>query len=285
MANPHAGPKRLTTRARKLTRAVAAAAALTLIAPGALVAQTLDLDASTLVDLTHPYNASTIYWPTEKAAFKLEPRSVGRTAGGFFYAAFAFCMPEHGGTHLDAPYHFGERQEPVEQIALRRLIAPAVVIDVTAQARKDRDYRVSAADVLGFEKAQGPIVAGTIVLARTGWSRHWPDRLAYLGDATPGDASKLRFPGYGEDAARLLVEERQVALLGIDTASVDYGRSTDFIVHRVAASRNVANLENLTNLDRLPARGATLIALPMKIEGGSGAPVRVVAIVPKAPSK
>lgn len=249
------------------------------VAPGA---QRLDLDASTLVDLTHPYNASTIYWPTEKAAFKLEPRSVGQTPGGYFYAAFAFCMPEHGGTHLDAPYHFGERQDPVEQIALRRLIAPAVVIDVTAQALKDRDYRVTAADVLAFEKAQGPIAAGTIVLARTGWSRHWPDRLAYLGDATPGDASNLRFPGYGEDAARLLVEQRQVALLGIDTASVDIGRSTDFIVHRVAAARNVANLENLTNLDRLPARGATIFALPMKIEGGSGAPVRVVAIVPKS---
>jgi kynurenine formamidase len=123
------------------------------------------------------------------------------------------------------------------------------------------------------------------VLVRTGWSRHWPDRLAYLGDNTPGDASKLRFPGYGEDAARLLVEERQVVLLGIDTASVDFGRSTDFIVHRVAAARNVANLENLTNLDRLPPRGATVIALPMKIEGGSGAPVRVVALVPKTPQK
>jgi kynurenine formamidase len=264
-----------------LVRVTGLAGALAVAASGMLTAQKLDLDASTLVDLTHPYNASTVYWPTEKAAFKLEPRSVGQTPGGFFYAAFAFCMPEHGGTHLDAPYHFGERQEPVEQIALRRLIAPAVVIDVTTQARKDRDYRVSAADVLAFEKAQGPIAAGSIVLVRTGWSRHWPDRLAYLGDATPGDASNLRFPGYGEDAARLLVEQRQIALLGIDTASVDYGRSTDFIVHRVAAARNVANLENLTNLDRLPARGATLVALPMKIEGGSGAPVRVVAIVPR----
>jgi kynurenine formamidase len=287
MADLQSGPGLFTTRARGLTQAVAAAAALLLTAmSGGLGAQKLDLDASTLVDLTHPYNASTIYWPTEKAAFKLEPRSVGQTPGGYFYAAFAFCMPEHGGTHLDAPYHFGERQEPVEQIALRRLIAPAVVIDVTTQARKDRDYRLSAADVLAFEKTQGgPIAAGSIVLVRTGWSRHWPDRLAYLGDNTPGDASKLRFPGYGEDAARLLVEERQVVLLGIDTASVDFGRSTDFIVHRVAAARNVANLENLTNLDRLPPRGATVIALPMKIEGGSGAPVRVVAIVPKASPK
>jgi len=244
-------------------------------------AQRLDLAASTLVDLTHSYNPQTIYWPTEKAAFKLEPRSVGPTPGGYFYAAFAFCMPEHGGTHLDAPYHFGERQETTDEIPLRRLIAPAIVIDVSSAAVKDRDYRLTPADVLAFEKSEGPIAPGTIVLVRTGWSRHWPDRLAYLGDATPGDASKLRFPGYGEDAARLLVEDRQVATLGIDTASVDYGRSTDFMVHRLAAARNVPGLENLTNLDRLPPRGATVLALPMKIEGGSGGPVRVVAIVPK----
>ena len=175
-------------------------------------AQKLDLDSSTLVDLTHPYNAKTIYWPTEKAAFKLEPRSVGQTPGGYFYAAFAFCMPEHGGTHLDAPYHFGEHQEPAEQIPLRRLIAPAVVIDVTDAARKDRDYRVTAADVLAFEKAK----AARLPPARSCWcapagAATGPIALAYLGDDTPGDASKLRFPGYGEDAARLLVEERQVA--------------------------------------------------------------------------
>jgi kynurenine formamidase len=261
--------------------ALALAGPMWLVGPASAAAQKIDLDTSTLVDLTHAYNPQTIYWPTEKAAFKLETRAQGQTPGGYFYAAFAFCMPEHGGTHLDAPFHFGEHQESAEQIPLRRLMAPAVVIDVSAAAQKDRDYRLSAGDVLAFEKAHGPIAAGTIVLMRTGWSRHWPNKLAYLGDETPGDASKLRFPGYGEDAARLLVEQRQVALLGIDTASVDYGKSTDFIVHRVAAARNVPNLENLTSLDRLPPRGATVVALPMKIEGGSGGPVRVVAIVGK----
>jgi kynurenine formamidase len=100
-----------------------------------------------------------------------------------------------------------------------------------------------------------------------------------MGDDTPGDASKLSFPSYGEDVARLLVEERRVAALGIDTASIDYGRSQDFVVHRIAAARNVPGLENLTNLDRLPARGAIAIALPIKLEGGSGGPVRVVALV------
>jgi len=164
---------------------------------------------------------------------------------------------------------------------MEQLVAPAVVIDITAQASKDRDYRLTREDVLQFEKKNGQIGHGTIVLLRTGWSRHWPNAKAYLGDDTPGDASRLSFPSYGAEAARLLVEERSVAAIGIDTASIDYGRSTDFQVHRIAAARNVPGFENLTNLDRLPVRGATVIALPMKIEGGSGGPLRAIALVPR----
>jgi len=126
----------------------------------------------------------------------------------------------------------------------------------------------------------GRIETGTIVLLRTGWSSRWPDRERYLGDDTPNDASKLRFPSFGEDAARLLVEERGVKAIGADVASIDYGQSKDFIVHRIAAARNVPGLENLTNLDSIPVTGAVVIGLPMKIEGGSGGPVRVIALVP-----
>ena len=116
---------------------------------------------------------------------------------------------------------------------------------------------------------------------RTDWSRHWPDAMAYLGDDTPGDASNLQFPGFGADATRILAEQRKVSLLGVDTASVDYGKSQDFIVHRIGAAQGVANLENLANLNQLPTTGAIIVALPMKIEGGSGGPARVVALVPK----
>ena len=133
--------------------------------------------------------------------------------------------------------------------------------------------------MLAFEKRHGAIAAGSIVLLRTGWSRHWPNAKAYMGDDTPGDASKLSFPGYGGDAAKLLVDDRRVGVLGIDTASIDYGKSTDFMVHRIAAAQNVAGLENLTNLDQLPPTGVTVVALPMKIEGGSGGPLRAVALV------
>jgi len=239
----------------------------------------IDLSTYRMVDLTHAYGSRTVYWPTSPTKFSLERLAYGKTEGGYFYAANTLCTPEHGGTHLDAPLHFAEGNRSADQVPLEQLIAKAVVIDARPQAEKERDYRLTREDVLAFEKAHGRIAAGTIVLLRTGWSRHWPDAKAYLGDDTPGDASKLSFPSYGVDAARLLVEERRVAALGIDTASIDYGRSTDFQVHRVAAAQNVPGLENLTNLDQLPATGALVIALPMKIEGGSGGPLRAVALV------
>jgi kynurenine formamidase len=255
-------------------------AAAVLLTAAATREQTPDLSKQRIVDLSHAYGPSTVYWPTSPTRFTLQKLASGRTEAGYFYAANTVCTPEHGGTHLDAPRHFAEAGQTTEQIPLDRLIAPAVVLDVTAQASANRDYRLTPEDVRQFEKAYGTIPRGTIVLLRTGWSRRWPDVKAYLGDDTPGDASKLTFPSYGVEAARLLVEERGAAALGVDTASIDYGRSTDFQVHRIAAARNVPGLENLTNLDQLPLRGALVIALPMKIEGGSGGPLRAVAMVP-----
>lgn len=246
-----------------------------------VTADDFDLTAFRLVDLTHAYNEQTVYWPTSPTHFEKTTLSEGQTSGGYFYSAYTVCMPEHGGTHLDAPVHFAEGGQTADAVPLKNLIAPAVVIDVSRAAQKDRDYRLTKNNVLDFEARHGVIEAGTIVLVRTGWSRHWPDALAYLGDDTPGDASKLSFPGYGERATELLVEERGVVMLGIDTASIDYGASTDFMAHRVSAARNVAGLENLTNLNELPPTGTILMALPMKIEDGSGGPVRVVALVPR----
>lgn len=241
----------------------------------------LDLSAYRLVDLTHTYNDDTLYWPTSTSRFELTELAAGETAAGYFYSAYAVCTPEHGGTHLDAPVHFAANGRPNHAIPLESLIAPGVVIDVTAKAAADPRFRLTVEDVRAFEAQHGRIAAGTIVLLKTGWSARWPDALRYLGDDTPGDASRLVFPSYGVDAARLLVEERNVAMLGVDTASIDYGPSQDFAVHRIAAARNVAGIENLTNLDVLPAADFTVFALPIKIEGGSGGPVRVVALVPR----
>lgn len=245
-------------------------------------AQSLDLRDYRAIDLTHAYDSQTLYWPSRPPDhFELQKLAYGKTPGGWFYASNRVCTPEHGGTHLDAPIHFHEGGQTTEQLSLEKLLAPAVKIDITRQAQADRNYRLTREDVLRFEARAGRIQPGTIVLLQTGWSRFWPNREKYFGDASVEDASRLQFPSYSEDAARLLVEERQVAMIGVDTASIDYGRSQDFIVHRVAAARNVGGLENLTGLDALPETGFSVIALPMKIAGGSGGPVRVVALVPK----
>lgn len=241
----------------------------------------IDLANYAPVDLTYPYDETTLFWPTATQRFELTSTAYGMTDGGYFYSSNDFCAPEHGGTHLDAPIHFAENRHTVEQIELERLIAPVVVIDVSTKAASDPDYRLTAEDVAAWEAEHGEIEAGTAVLLRTGWGARWPDALAYLGDDTPGDASNLHFPSYGEAAARVLVEERQVAILGVDTASIDHGPSTDFIVHQIANGANVPGLENVAHLDRVPATGAWLIALPMKIGGGSGGPVRIVALVPR----
>lgn len=249
------------------------------IALFAASAGALDLSEYELIELSHPYNEETIYWPTSPSKFELTQLASGETSGGWFYSANAMCTPEHGGTHFDAPVHFAADGHPVDAVPLENLIGPAVVIDVSPKARADRDYRLTVDDVLEFERRHGRIAADTIVLLRTDWSERWPNVKEYLGDDTPGDASRLSFPSYGADAARLLVEDRRVVLLGVDTASIDYGSSSDFPVHRIAAARNVGGLENLTGLAALPPTGATLMALPMKIEGGSGAPVRVIALI------
>ena len=252
-----------------------------LLAISPSTASALELENYELVDLSHSYGENTLYWPTSPTAFEKEQLAYGISEGGWFYSAYSVCTPEHGGTHIDAPMHFAAGGISTEKIPLESLLAQAVVIDASNRAAADRNYRLTAEDVAEFEKEHGEISAGTIVLMRTDWSDHWPDAMAYLGDDTPGDASQLQFPGFGAEATKILTEERKVAMLGVDTASVDYGKSQDFIVHRIGAAQGVANLENLTNLDRLPATGATIIALPMKIEGGSGGPARVVALVPK----
>lgn len=249
--------------------------AMTACSPGAPA----PIEDRQVVDLTHAYDDDTVYWPTDTRGFQLEQLASGHTEGGWFYSANAFCTAEHGGTHIDAPIHFSEDGLPVDQVPLSDLVGPAVVIDVADKAAEEPDYRLAVADVEAHESRHGPIPEGAIVLLRTGWSERWPDVRAYLGDDTPGDASKLSFPAYGEQAAQFLIEERGARALGVDTASIDYGRSTDFPVHRIAAAKQVSGLENLTELDALPRAGFTVIALPMKIAGGSGGPVRVIALL------
>jgi kynurenine formamidase len=239
-----------------------------------------DLARARVVDLTYPFDSATIYWPTSPAAFELHRLSFGPTPGGWFYAANSFCAPEHGGTHMDAPIHFSRTGRTADQVPVRQLMAPAAVLDVRSKTKSDPDYRLTVADIHDWEARHGAVPPGAIVLLRTGWGSRWPDRKAYLGDDTPGDASHLHFPSYGKEAAEYLVRERKVGAIGVDTASIDYGASRDFVVHQIAAAADVPGLENVARLEELPESGAWVIALPMKIAGGSGGPLRAVALVP-----
>jgi kynurenine formamidase len=206
----------------------------------------------------------------------------GMTPGGYYYAANNVFTSEHGGTHIDAPVHFAQGRQTVDQVPLERLVGAAVVIDVTGRAEGDADYQVTVADIQEAEARDGQIPPDAIVVIRTGFSRRWPDAARYLGTAERGaDAvAKLHFPGLQPEAARWLVEKRQLKAIGIDTASIDYGQSTLYESHRALFERDIPAFENLTALDRLPSRGAFVVALPMKIGGGSGAPLRAIAIVP-----
>lgn len=239
--------------------------------------------AGTFVDLSHDYSDQSIFWPTAEG-FRLDSVADGMTDKGYYYAANNFSSAEHGGTHIDAPVHFARGRWTVDQIPLDRLIGDAAVIDVSAACAKDPDYQVSVADMTSWEEAHGTLPEGAIVLIRTDFARRWPDAEKYLGTRERGEAAvpKLHFPGLHPDAARWLADTRRVKAVGLDTASIDYGQSTLFEAHRMLYARNIPAFENLTNLDRLPARGASIVALPMKIKGGSGAPLRAVAIVPPA---
>ena len=232
------------------------------------------------IDLTYPFDSTTIYWPTAKP-FHLEVVSAQRMRGGYYYAANNFSAAEHGGTHLDAPVHFAQGKHTADAIPLTQLMGRAVVIDVTRQADSSADYLVTAADLTAWEAAHGPIPAGAIVLIRTGWGSRWPDRARYLGTTKTGPAAvpELHFPGLHPDAARVLIE-RKIDAVGIDTPSIDYGQSTAFDVHQRLFAADIPAFENVANLGRLPATGAFVIALPMKIAGGSGGPLRIVALLP-----
>jgi kynurenine formamidase len=243
---------------------------------------TAPFPSGTLVDLSHPYDAHTIFWPTADP-FRLEKVADGMTPGGYYYGANNFFTAEHGGTHIDAPVHFAKGHQSVDMIPLDRLIGPAIVIDVREASNASPDYQVTVADFERAERENGPIPRDAIVLLRTGFSTRWPDAARYLGTAERGQdaVAKLHFPGLHPDAARWLVANRPIKAIGIDTASIDYGQSTLFESHRVLYERDIPAFENLTALDRLPARGTYVVALPMKIAGGSGAPLRAVAVLPQ----
>lgn len=235
----------------------------------------------TIVDLSHAYDSQAIFWPTA-APFRLEKVADGITPAGYYYASNDFFTSEHGGTHVDAPLHFARGHQAVDEIPVDRLLGEAVIVDVVEAAARNADYQVTVADFERVERETGPIPPDAIVLIRTGYASRWPDAGKYLGTTKRGaeGVAELHFPGLHPDAAKWLIANRPIKAIGLDTASIDYGQSTLFESHRLLYERDIPAFENLAALDRLPVRGAFVIALPMKIRGGSGAPLRAVAILP-----
>lgn len=234
------------------------------------------------IDLTHAFSEETIYWPTSPT-FELDTIFVGYTERDFYYTAFSFCTAEHGGTHVDAPIHFAEGKHSVDEIPVEQLIGAAVVMDVSEKALKDQDYQVQINDFTAWERENGRIADGSIVLLRTGYGQFWPDRQKYMGTEERGEeaVAKLHFPGLHPEAAQWLVEDRNIAAIGLDTPSIDYGQSQLFESHQILFKANIPAFENVANLDQLPQTGSWVFALPMKIKGGSGGPLRIVALVPE----
>lgn len=258
-------------------RAITTAVALVVCATPLAV---VEAASPTVIDLTHSFDANTIYWPTEPG-FDLKKLDDGYTERGYYYAANRYDAPEHGGTHIDAPHHFSKPGQTVDQIPLDRLVGEAVCVDITTPCAVDPDYLVTIDDFKQWEKATGASLAEKIVLLKTGYAEHWPDRQKYLGTAEMGPTAvaKLHFPGLDPAAASWLCSARRIKAVGIDTASIDNGPSQMFQSHVNLFEHETPALENVASMKDLPATGFRLFALPMKIAGGSGAPCRIVAVI------
>ena len=240
----------------------------------------INLDDAKIIDLTYSFGKETIYWPTAES-FKLDTVFAGITDKGFYYAAFQFCAAEHGGTHLDAPIHFAKGKQTIDKIPLTNLIGKAIVIDIKEKALGNKDYLIKIDDFKNWEQKNGKVFDGAIVLLNTGYARFWSDKEKYMGTAElgPDAVAKLHFPGLDPKAAEWLTKERKIKAIGLDTPSIDYGQSVLFKSHQILFKHNIPAFENVANLDNLPPKGAFVFALPMKIKGGSGGPLRIVAFV------
>lgn len=243
------------------------------------ISQDLSFDKHDIIDLTHAFSGETVYWVTARQ-FELEEVAKGKTENGYYYSANNFSTAEHGGTHIDAPIHFAENMQSLDEIPLQQLIGTGIKIDISGKAFENRDYLINIQDLKNWEKSHGKIPEKSIVLFQTGFGKFYPDAKKYLGTAKRGPEAvkELHFPGLSPDAAAWLIENRKIKAVGLDTASIDFGQSTDFATHVALMSRNIPAFENVANLDKLPSTGFQIIALPIKIKGGSGGPLRIIAI-------
>ena len=233
------------------------------------------------IDLTWAFDEQSVYWPTN-VPFTHDTVFAGISDQGYYYSSFKFSAEEHGGTHFDAPAHFAQGGNTVEKVPVEQLTGEGVVVDVSAKVASNRDYQITAVDLEEWEKQNGRIPDNAILLLNTGFGKFYPDRESYTGTTLRGTegVENLHFPGLHPDAAQWLVSNRKILAVGLDTPSIDFGQSKDFMTHRILYAGNLTAYENVANLEKLPAKGFWVMAFPMKIKGGSGAPLRIVAFLP-----
>ncbi|RQO51111.1 cyclase family protein [Pseudomonas sp. KBW05] len=222
-----------------------------------------------VVSLSHPISPRIPLWPGDPPVEFEDVASLEQD--GYFLRRFS--MGEHSATHMNAPNSFFAEGMGIEGYQPQDLVRPAVVIDVRAQSTPD--YEISVQDIEDWERQHGLIEAGSVVLMYTGWQHLWNDPTAFFGQ----DAQGSHFPGIGEAAIGFLLEQRQIAGVGIDTHGVDPGQSSTFATNHAVLAGNGIVLECLTNLDQLPAKGATLVIGVLALEGGSGSPASVMALI------
>ena len=227
-----------------------------------------------VIDLTHNLNDHSPNWEgTEKSPF--EAHELGNIDRDGYYSRI-FTTQEHYGTHLDAPAHFAKGMWTVDQIPAERLVRPLVVLNVRGKTSGNSDYEISVQDIAEWESENGEITSGAVVMAYTGWEDRWNSPKAFRNAGPDGQP---HFPGFSLEAAKFLVTTRNAVGLGIDTMSIDPGASKTYPVHQFTAKASVYQLENVANLGLVPATGATIVVAPIKLEGGSGGPARLLALV------
>lgn len=228
-----------------------------------------------IIDLTHTIGLNIPVWPSDTLSGNYSSVTLTDYKTNGFYSRL-LSIPEHFGTHIDAPAHGCEGKLTIDQIPLDNLILPAVVISVKEKVMNNPDYALTVEDILEWEKRFGLIQNNSVVLMYSGWSKYWNEPKLYLNQDEKG---VMHFPGFSEEAVKFLIDERNINGIGVETLSIDCGRSADFPVHKILFEANKFAVENIGDISKLPTVGATLIIAPLKLEGGSGSPLRVFALM------
>ena len=253
--------------------AAGAGAALAAAVPGLAAAHPLGAGShrhgARFRDLTHVFRAG---FPVYGGPVPTRSTLVTIPTDGYYMQTWSF--PEHAGTHVDAPGHFSAGKRLGPDIPPRDLVAPIVVIDISARAATNADAEVTVDDIRRFEHRHGRIPRRALVAMYSGWESRVGDSAAYRN----ADASGvLHFPGFGIEAAQWLLAHRDIVGIGVDTLSLDSGPSATFAVHIAVLGANRYGVENLRNLGTIPRRGAQAYVGLVPWEQGSGGPCRVIA--------